>query len=396
MSFAEQAAAILPELQALRRELHQNPEVGLDLPETQRRVLAAIDGLGLEITLGTKTTSITAVLRGGKTGRSVLLRGDMDGLPVTEQTGLPYASSNGNMHACGHDMHTAGLVGAARLLAAHRDELQGDVIFMFQPGEEGYNGASIMIEEGVLDAAGERPIGAYGIHVGPGPRGIASTRANTMAAGSSELHITVHGKGGHGSMPFSAIDPVPALAEIATQLQVMITRRLDSADPVVVTVTQLSAGEAINVIPPSATLGATVRTLSAESLAKLPGLFEEVAAGIAAAHGCTAEVVFQTQYIPTVNDPAETQFVFDALKDAFGEGAIFEMPNAMMGSEDFSFVLANVPGTFIGFGTTPEGVDFRTAAVNHSPVVVFDDEMLGHQAAILAELATRRLALAAQ
>ncbi|MGO3678534.1 MAG: M20 metallopeptidase family protein, partial [Microbacteriaceae bacterium] len=198
MTLMAQAEAMLPELVALRRELHQNPEVGLDLPFTQKRVLEALEGLPLEITLGTETTSIVAVLRGAKPGPAVLLRGDMDGLPVEEQTGLDYASKNGNMHACGHDLHTAGLVGAAKLLAAKQDEIAGSVIFMFQPGEEGFNGASVMIKEGVLDAAGERPVAAYGLHVGPGPRGLLATLPGPMLAGSSELHVTVHGRGGHG------------------------------------------------------------------------------------------------------------------------------------------------------------------------------------------------------
>lgn len=391
MTLMAQAEAMLPELVALRRELHQNPEVGLDLPFTQKRVLEALEGLPLEITLGNETTSIVAVLRGAKPGPAVLLRGDMDGLPVEEQTGLDYASKNGNMHACGHDLHTAGLVGAAKLLAAKQDEIAGSVIFMFQPGEEGFNGASVMIKEGVLDAAGERPVAAYGLHVGPGPRGLLATLPGPMLAGSSELHVTVHGRGGHGSMPYGAADPVVALAELVTQLQVMITRKFNVFEPVVISVTRLSAGEAVNVIPPSASLSATVRTVTQTSLDALPGFIEELASGIASAHGCTAEVNFETQYIPTVNDPAETEFAIETLREQFGEDLVQVPPHGVMGSEDFSYVLHEIPGTFYMLSATPDGIDPMSAA-NHSPLVQFDDAVLSVGAASLAQLALARLA----
>lgn len=393
MTLMTSAEALLPELVALRRELHQNPEIGLDLPWTQKRVLQALEGLPLEITLGTETTSIVAVLRGAKPGPAVLLRGDMDGLPVEEQTGLDFASQNGNMHACGHDLHTAGLVGAAKLLAERQAEIAGSVIFMFQPGEEGYNGASVMIKEGVLEAAGERPVAAYGLHVGPGPRGVLATLPGPMLAGSSELHITVHGRGGHGSMPYGAADPVVALAELVTQLQVMVTRKFNVFEPVVISVTRLSAGDAVNVIPPSASLSATVRTVTQTSLDALPGFIEELASGIAQAHGCTAEVNFETQYIPTVNDADETEFTIETLRELFGEERVLVPPHGVMGSEDFSYVLHEIPGTFFMLSASPEGVD-PMAAANHSPLVQFDDAVLATGAASLAQLALARLAKA--
>ena len=205
---ATAAQDLLPELVAIRRELHQIPEVGLDLPQTQAVVLRELEGLPLEISVGTDTTSVTAVLRGAHPGPVVLLRGDMYGLPVTEVNDLPYRSTNGNMHACRHELHTTGLIGAARLLSERRDQLHGSVIFMFQPGEEGYNGASVMLREGILDAAGEKPIAAYALHVGPGPLGQVETKPGTILAGSSELEITVRGSGGHGSQPHTALDPV--------------------------------------------------------------------------------------------------------------------------------------------------------------------------------------------
>ncbi|WP_084499963.1 M20 metallopeptidase family protein [Brevibacterium album] len=397
-SLTAEAAALLPQLQDLRRELHRIPETGLDLPQTQARVLAALEGLGLEVTTGTGTTSVVAVLRGTHPERpatgapAVLLRGDMDALPVRELTDEPFRSENGNMHACGHDLHTAGLVGAARLLAAHRHELAGDVVFMFQPGEEGFHGAKIMIEEGVLDAAGVRVGAAYGVHVtSSAQRGLFATKPGSLQAGSNVLEVTVHGAGGHGSQPHNAADPVPALAETILGLQTMITRRFDVFDPVVMSITQLSAGEAVNVIPPSASLGATVRTLSQESTERFREESRRLAEGIAAAHGCTAEVRFSVEYPVTVNDAAETAWAVDRLRGLLGEERVAVVDNPIMPSEDFSYVLREVPGTYIMLGARPEALAAEDAVDNHSPYVVFDDSVLGDQAAALAHLALARV-----
>lgn len=390
MNFVDEAKALHPELIALRRKLHAAPEVGLHLPETQKEVLAELAELGLEITLGERTTSIAAVLRGGKPGPVVLLRGDMDALPVTELTDLDYASTNGAMHACGHDLHTAGLVGAAKLLAAHRDELAGSVLFMFQPGEEGEGGAKIMLEEGLLDVAGAKPVAAYAIHVGPGPQGTFVTRPGTVMAGANKLWVTMHGSGGHGSQPEHSVDPVPPLAELVTGLQTLATRRFSVFDPIVVTVTQLEAGEAINVIPDTAKLGATIRTLSQASVDMVIAKTKSMADGIAAAHDCTAEVELDVSYPVTVNDAEATAKVLTTLRETFGDDRVLEAPDPRMGSEDFSFVLQEVPGTFIFLLATPDGVD-PDSATNHSPRVYFDDAVLAYQAAALAQLAYAKL-----
>ncbi|GAA4477755.1 M20 family metallopeptidase [Enteractinococcus fodinae] len=350
-----------------------------------------MEGLPLEISLGKGLSSIVAVLRGDYGGPTVLLRGDMDALPVQENTGLAYAATNGNMHACGHDLHTAGLVGAAKLLSGLKSELHGSVIFMFQPGEEGYGGAKKMIEEGVLEATGERPIAAYGLHVAPGPRGTFMYRSGPALAGASELNIKVHGKGGHGSRPESAIDPVPALVKIAGSLQEMLASKFPTFDPVVLTVTQLKAGEAINVIPATAELGATVRTLSFEANERLRIHTKALAEGIAASFGCTAEIEWHVSYPVTVNHPDETAEAATSLKKHFGHERVVESAEPAMGSEDFSEVLQRVPGTFFFLGTSPPEVDFEKAAWNHSPEVLFDDAVLGDQAAALALLAMRKL-----
>ncbi|NLG21605.1 MAG: amidohydrolase [Actinomycetales bacterium] len=391
MTMHEDAQRLQGDLVRLRRELHQTPEVGLDLPRTQAIVLRELEGLPLEVTTGTTTTSVVAVLRGGRPGPTVLLRGDMDGLPVDEATGLEYAATTGTMHACGHDLHIAGLVGAARLLCARQEELPGNVVFMFQPGEEGYGGAKYMLDEGLLMASGEKPVAAYAIHVFPGVPGQFELRSGSTMAGSNRLEITVVGRGGHGSQPHTAVDPVTALLGIGSQLHAMITRRFSVFDPVVLTITQLAAGEAVNVIPERASLGATVRTLSHESLERVQEESRSLAEGIAAAHGCTAEVEFVVQYPVTVNDEAEAQWAGEQLRAAFGAERVVDAADPLMGSEDFSFVLEQVPGAMIFLHTSPPGVDPETAAMNHSSTVLFDDAVLGDQAAALALLAQQRL-----
>lgn len=391
MTLRDDAARLQPELVELRRRLHRIPEPGFDLPLTQRAVLDAIDGLGLEITTGSDLSSVTGVLRGATDGPSVLLRGDMDALAIVEETGLDYASTNGAMHACGHDLHVAGLVGAARLLAARRDRIAGSVVFMFQPGEEAGGGAPLMIRDGVLDAAGTRVEAAYGIHVGPGERGTFQLKAGTIMAGANVLRVRVHGRGGHGSRPQQAVDPVPVVAELILALQAWVTRRVDVFDPVVLSVTTLYAGEIVNVIPEDAGFAATLRTLSeasiAQAQAELPPLIER----IAAAHGCTADVEVIIGYPVTVNAAAETAAAAAVLRSEFGVDRVEEITAPWMASEDFSFVLREVPGAFLFLCATPPDVDPDDIPMNHSPRARFDDAVLGDQAAALAVLAWRHV-----
>ncbi|MEW2353669.1 M20 family metallopeptidase [Spirillospora sp. NPDC029432] len=394
MPLLDDAAALLPELTELRHDLHREPELGLDLPRTQERVLAALKGLPLEIGTGKGLSSVTAVLRGGGPGPAVLLRGDMDALPVQEETDVPYASQvPGKMHACGHDMHVAGLVGAAKLLAARRAELPGDVVFMFQPGEEGMGGAKIMIDEGVLDAAGERVAAAYALHVFSTllPSGYAITRPGPILAASDEVRVTVRGAGGHGSSPHSALDPIPALCAMVGELQTMVTRTMDAHDPAVVTVGNIHAGTIANVIPDSGYFQATVRTFSDEAHQKVRAGVERVVRGVAAAHGVEADIEYEEQYPVTVNHPGEAAFALETAQDLFGADLAFEAPKPMSGAEDFSFVLREVPGAYLFLSACPAGVDPATAAMNHSPKAVYGDEALPGAAALLAALALRRL-----
>src|SRR5690242_13695666 len=391
----QDAAAMAGDLAELRRAIHREPEIGLDLPRTQAKVLAALDGLPLEITTGRSASSVTAVLRGSGPDRSVLLRGDMDALPVTETTGLPYASQvDGVMHACGHDLHTAMLAGAARLLCARQAELPGGVIFMFQPAEEGGHGARTMIEEGVLDAAGKRPVAAYGMHVQSHQlrHGVFAVRPGPALAAADRLYVTVRGRGGHASAPQHSADPIPAACEMVTALQTLVTRRFDVFDPVVVTVGSFHAGTTDNVIPDDATFLATVRSFSPEARARVRESALALVGGIAAAHGLTVSAEFRDGYPVTVNDEAETRFAAGVAAGLLGEERCLAQPNPMTGAEDFSFVLEQVPGAFLMLGACPPGADPATAPNNHATDAVFDDSVLAAGAALYAELALQRLA----
>jgi hippurate hydrolase len=380
------------ELRTLRRELHRIPEIGLHLPRTQEKVLAALDGLPLEVSTGTGLSSVTAVLRGGKPGPVVLLRGDMDALPVTEETGEEFSSRHeGAMHACGHDLHTAGLVGAARLLSARKDDLAGDVVFMFQPGEEGWDGAGHMIAEGVLEAAGRPVERAYGLHVLSSllPRGVFTCRPGPFMAASAAVHVRVVGAGGHGARPQNALDPVPVACEIVTALQTMVTRRFDVFAPIVLTVGLFHAGTRRNVIPDDATFEATVRTFSPAEMDVVRERTIQLCEGIAAAHGLRAEVSFEGEYPLTVNDPAEAGYVGDTVREVFGEERFVVLDNPFTGSEDFSRVLERVPGAYLFLGACRSD-DPTSAPTNHSPRAAFDDSVVPEGAALLAELALRR------
>jgi amidohydrolase len=391
----DDAVAIAADLTQLRRAIHAEPEIGLDLPRTQRKVLDALEGLPLEITLGESLSSVTAVLRGGKPGRTVLLRGDMDALPVTERTGVPYSSTvDGVMHACGHDLHTAMLAGAARLLSARQDELAGNVIFMFQPGEEGPGGGRIMVEEGVLDVAGERPVAAYALHVASGllPFGLLASRAGTVMAAADTLHVTVHGRGGHGSQPHHAADPVPVACEIVLALQAMVTRQFDVFDPIVLTVGTFHAGTVDNVIPDDAQFVATVRSFSPQARAAVEKSATRLARDIATAHGLSATAEFRDGYPVTVNDADELAFAAQTVTDVLGGGRYVGAPDPLTGSEDFSYVLEQVSGAFLMLGACTPDVDPFTAPFNHSAEAVFDDAVLPDGTALYAELALRRLA----
>ena len=392
---AAESDALLPQLQHIRRSLHSAPEVGLDLPQTQWTVLDALEGLDLEVTTGEGLSSVVAVLRGGRreeTASAVLLRGDMDALPIEEETGFDFASANGAMHACGHDLHVTGLIGAAHLLHAHRADLPGDVIFMFQPGEEGWDGAGKMLDEGVLDAAGVPVVGAYGVHVSADqPQGNAYSRPGSYMAAFSRFDITVRGLGGHAARPENALDPIAGGAALLGQLQEYITRRFNIFDSIVLTTGMFHAGTAVNVIPESAQLAISVRTFTPETTARAEAELPQVAREFLAAHGLGADITFETILPATVNDDAEAHFFLDTFADLFGTDRAHTVPHPRAGSEDFSRVLQRVPGAYGHMGAAMLGVDASQQEVNHSPRARHGDEGLGGQALFLAHLAARRL-----
>jgi len=400
MSITADAKELQGEIARFRHELHREPEIGLDLPRTQEKVLQELEGLPYEITLGESTTSVTAVLRGGAPHASaqrpaVLLRADMDGLPVQERTGVDFTSRvDGAMHACGHDLHTSMLAGAARLLADRRDQLAGDVVLMFQPGEEGFDGASHMIREGVLDAAGRRVDAAYAMHVFSAlePHAQFCTKPGVILSASDGLFVTVLGAGGHGSAPHSAKDPVTAVAEMVTALQVMITRQFNMFDPVVLTVGLLQAGTKRNVIPESARFEATVRTFSDASRERMMTASPVLLEGIAAAHGLEVDVDYRSEYPLSVTDEDETNTAERTIQELFGDSRLTRWATPLSGSEDFSRVMAEVPGTFIGLSAVAPGADHTSTPFNHSPYATFDDGVLSDGAALYAELAVSRIA----
>ncbi|MEW2161241.1 M20 family metallopeptidase [Streptomyces sp. NPDC007189] len=394
MVLVDDARALADELIELRRSLHREPEVGLRLPRTQAKVFAALQGLPLKIIEGRSLSSVTAVVEGGRPGPTVLLRADMDALPVTEETGLPFASRfEGRMHACGHDLHTAMLVGAAHLLARRTDQLAGQVVLMFQPGEEGHDGARLMIEEGVLEAGGSRPVAAYALHVSSRhwPTGRFATRPGPLMAASARLSVTVHGTGGHGSAPHHARNPIPALCAMVGELPGYLARTVDPLQPAVVSVGTLNAGTAATVIPQTASFEATVRSFDPEVDRHLAHGLARLCEDLAAAYGVRADARYTVEYPATVAEPAESQFAAGIAQALFGQQRYQKMAQPLTASEDFSRVLQQVPGTIVQLGAAPAGQDHETAPANHSPHAVFDEAVIADGAALYAGLAIGRL-----
>jgi len=387
------ATTALPDIVAVRRRLHAHPEIGLQLPATQAVVAEELRGMGLEPVLGRSVSSVTAVIEGDRPGPTVLLRADMDALPLQEDTGLAFASEvPGVMHACGHDTHVAMLLGAARLLVERRDRLAGNVLLMFQPGEEGFHGARSMLEEGLLERAPSEVVGAYGLHIGTRyDTGTIVLRPGALLAAGDTIRITVRGRGGHASAPHLAADPITVAAEIVIALQVAVTREIHAFDPVVITIANVVAGTTTNVIPETAYIGGTMRTVSDQAREAGRALVRRVAPAIAAAHGLTADVELEPGYPVTYNDPDATEFVRDTARELAGEDVLGAMDHPIMGAEDFSYVLQRVKGAFVFLGARPADEDPLTAPQNHSNRVVFDEEPMALGAALYAALAVRSL-----
>lgn len=369
----------------LRRMIHAEPEIGLDLPKTQSKITDALTGLGLDITLGESTTSVVADLDTGRPGPKILLRGDMDALPLQEGNEFDFRSTiDGAMHACGHDAHVAMLVSAARLLSENSDELNGSVRFMFQPGEEGYHGARYMIEEGVLNDVDR----AFAIHITSSyPNGMVATRRGPLLASADRFEVTVHGGGGHASAPHNCIDPIPPAAAMVGGFQTILTRDLDPNQSAVVTVGHIEAGTTNNIIPASAFLEGTIRTFDEDVRTTVHDGIHRVSNSISQAHrcSCTSEII--PGYPVTINDSGEAERTAQVSQQLLGAEAFEWFENPLFAAEDFSYVLNEVPGAMAMLGTCPDGQTPEEAEPNHSNLVAFNESALYRGVGLYAAMA---------
>jgi hippurate hydrolase len=368
---------------ALRRDIHREPELGFDTEKTAEKVLAALEGLPLDVATGIAENGIVATLDGEGDGPTVALRADMDALPILEDTGLPFSSeTEGKMHACGHDGHTSMLVGAAHALSGMRDRLGGTVKFIFQPAEEGGGGGKVMVDEGVADDVSS----IFAVHLWPGlPFGKVATKAGPIMAAADAFEMEVKATGAHGAMPHFGSDAISIAAQVVTVLQTIVSREVDPVEPAVLTVGEIGAGTAFNVIPDRAHLGGTVRTLNADLRQNMPRRMEELARGIAKGMRGDIDLDYTFSYPVTVNDEAAANLALGVAENLFGGESVLELPSPSMGAEDFSYFLESVPGAFIwlGIGEDASGL--------HTPKFAFDEEILPRGSALLAALAIEAL-----
>jgi amidohydrolase len=379
--------ALLDQAIALRRAIHAEPELGLDCPKTTAKIKRALEGLPLELREGPSTTGLVAILRGSGNGRTILLRGDMDALPLHEDTGLDFHSqTDGAMHACGHDTHVAMLAGAAHALCAQRERLNGTVIFMFQPGEEGWHGARFMMEDGLLDDPA--PDAAFALHISPNmPAGVFASRTGPLLASADEFEITVTGKGGHGAMPHETIDPVPIAAEMVLALQSLVSRKVAPNESAVLTVGKISSGTTDNVIPETAIMLGTIRTLDERIRTLMHEGVERIATHVAMAHGAKAWAEITPGFPVTVCDGRIVDLAQRTAQALFGEGGWRTMPTPMMGAEDFAYVLQKVPGAMAFIGAVPEGGDYHSCCGLHSNRMVLDETVMARGVAMHCAMA---------
>ena len=364
---------------ALRRDIHREPELGFDTEKTAGKVLAALEGLPLDVETGVAQNGIVATLEGEGDGPTVALRADMDALPILEETGLPFASeSEGRMHACGHDGHTSMLVGAAHALSRMRDRLGGTVKFVFQPAEEGGGGGKVMVDEGLADGVSS----IFALHLWPGlPFGKVATKAGPIMAAADAFEMEIRGSGGHGAMPHLASDAVVIAAQVVTALQTIVSREVDPVEPAVLTVGEIGAGTAFNIIPEKARIGGTVRTLDPGLREWMPERIQEVARGIARGMRGDADLDYTFSYPVTNNDAGAASLALGAAEDLFGAEHVLELPKPSMGAEDFAYFLERVPGAFVWLGVGEE------VSGLHTPRFAFDEDILPRGSALLAALA---------
>ena len=383
-----------PKVVTWRRDIHEHPELGLQETRTAALVAAHLRGLGMEVRTGVGGTGVIGVLRGGKPGKVVALRADMDALPVTELTDLPFKSRvrtqwNGQevgvMHACGHDNHVSILMGTAEVLAGMKAQIPGTVVFIFQPAEEGPGGAQPMINEGALTDPKVDAI--FGLHVWPGAAGSVFVRPGATMAAGNELKITVRGKQTHGAAPWGGVDPIVVGAQIVLGLQTVVSRQVNITElPAIVTVAQFNGGIRSNIIPDTVMLVGTIRTFGAAQQALIFERVRRTAEGIAASAGATVEVTLTTGYPVTENNVALTEQMMPSIRRAVGADRVGVAP-MVTGSEDFSYFQEKVPGVFMFLGVTPRDQDYTKAAQNHSPYFFADESALPAGVRTLSSLA---------
>ncbi len=402
--FDRRAQQVMPKVVTWRRDIHQHPELGNQEVRTAKIVADHLRALGMEVRTGVATTGVVGVLKGGKPGPVIALRADMDGLPVTEQVDLPFASKVrttyegqqvGVMHACGHDTHVAMLMGVAEVLAGMRAQLPGTVKFIFQPAEEGLppgqvGGAEQMVKEGAF--ADPKPQAVFGLHVmSPLPSGHITYKSGGQLAAVDRLHIVVRGKQTHGAAPWGGVDPIVASAQIVVGLQTIASRQINVLKaPIIVTIGQINGGVRNNIIPDSVVMVGTLRTLDPDMREDVRARVKRTAEQIAEAGGATAVVTIHPGYPVTMNDDALTQFAAPIVERVAGAGKAYTGPPSL-GGEDFSYFANEAPGFFFFLGTVPEGKDPKTAAVNHSPHFFVDEATLPVGVRALGNLAVEYL-----
>lgn len=366
----------------LRRKIHENPELSLQEYDTTKLVRDYLTGLGIENYPNGEHTGAVGILKGKKPGPVIALRADMDALKLTENTGLPFASKNeGVCHACGHDLHTAVLLGTAKILKEYEEELCGTVKFIFQPAEEGYGGSKLMLAEGVM----ENPKVDYilACHTWPEmPGGSIGVRKGAMLGASDSFKLTVIGKGGHAAHPHKGVDPVVVAAYIITELQMIISRRVAPVDPVVITIGHLTAGTVSNIIPGEAVMEGTVRTQDPETRKKVAEYIRDLAVGTARSMGADARLDYEFGCPPTMNDPEVIRQVSEAVTELLGPEKLLQVPVSSMGSEDFAFYLEQVPGAMFRIGTCDERPESGWAL--HNPSTLFDERAISAGIAAMA------------
>ncbi|MFI6289100.1 M20 family metallopeptidase [Streptomyces sp. NPDC051018] len=386
----------MTDLIALRRRLHRQPELALRLPETRAVLLEALAPLGLRVRDSDASSSFAVVVPGARPGPTVLLRADMDGLPVAEESGVAFASTNGNMHACGHDLHMAALVGAVHRLAGRREEFEGDVLAVFQAGEEGAGGAELMIAEKVLLTTGRKPLASFGVHVlSFAESGVFHCREGAVMGATVNFDLEVVGRGGHAARPHTALDPISTAALIVQGIQTFVAQNSSPADPIVVTVGSLRAGTAANVIPDSALLKVSLRATSSAMARDAYRKITGIGSAIAKAYGLRMTSEVGPDLGPTVSDREGAALVRETVADLYGDGRYRELTVPEMISEDFSLFLEETGGAFVLVGAAVAGSP-HPPATNHSSRARFDDAVVPDVANLLAELAVRRLNIASK